>query len=140
MSPALTCFLIDDDIDDREIFEMALKEIDDSHICITANNGIEAIEKLRNDVEFIPDFIFLDLNMPRMNGRQCLEEIKKIPHVRNVPVIIYSTSSEQRDMEETQKMGAAHFLTKPPSINTLSATLSQFFRQPETSFVLHHAD
>ena len=118
------CFLVDDDSDDLKIFALAMEEVDSSIQCVTATNGVEALEKLR-DEEFIPDVIFLDLNMPRMNGKQCLIEMKKIDRLKDVPVIMYSTSSDRRDVEETLHLGAAHFLTKPSNISALTKSLTE---------------
>jgi DNA-binding response OmpR family regulator len=129
MQEKIICFLIDDDDDDQEIFTMALNTIGEEINCITANDGIDALNKLNIDTDFIPDFIFLDLNMVRMNGRECLIEIKKIPRLNNTPVIIYSTSSEQRDMIETKELGATDYIVKPPSISTLTKRLEQVLRR-----------
>src|SRR5215216_7180747 len=107
-------FLADDDADDQEIFKEALSEIDKSIRCLTASSGEEALSKLTGGLKPLPDYIFLDLNMPRMDGLQCLTEIKKIKILKNIPVIIYSTSSAQKDVEETRKLGADYFITKPP--------------------------
>ena len=79
--------LVDDDIDDHEIFCMALENLENCYKCIFAKDGIEALEILKNEEIFIPDIIFLDLNMPRMNGIDCLYEIKKII----VPAIFLSS-------------------------------------------------
>lgn len=127
----LTCFLVDDDLDDLEIFALAVEDLNGSIRCVTALDGVEAIEKLRNDESFVPDFIFLDLNMPRMNGKQCLQEIRKITRLMATPVIIYSTSSNRRDIDETMQLGAAHFLTKPSSISSLTKELSSLMNIPE---------
>ena len=86
---------------------------------------MEAMDKLNQD--FKPDFIFLDLNMPRMNGRQCLTELKKQPGLCNIPVVIYTTSSENRDREETLALGAAAFITKPSGIEELIQSLQNVF-------------
>lgn len=118
MTRPSTIFLVDDDADDQEIFLIALKEVDDSIVCVTATDGMEALSKL-NDNGFRPDCIFLDLNMPRMDGKQCLVELKAEPRLRHIPVVIYSTSSESKDVTETLAMGAADFMTKPPGINEL---------------------
>jgi CheY-like chemotaxis protein len=121
-----TIFLIDDDSDDREIFALALEELFPSFTCVTAKNGVEALEKLMSgDVK--PDYIFLDLNMPRMNGRQCLAEIKKESALGKIPVIIYSTSSESAHKEQMISMGASAFVTKPPVIPELIASLKDVF-------------
>jgi CheY-like chemotaxis protein len=119
-----TVFLVDDDRDDREIFIEALAEIDDSVRCVTAENGEDAILKLHSDV-FIPNFIFLDLNMPRMNGRECLIEIKNIERLQETPVIIYTTSSLQKEKDELVKLGATKFLTKPANFKELCHSLKR---------------
>jgi CheY-like chemotaxis protein len=120
----MTCFLIDDDADDQEIFAIALADLDPAIRCCTADNGPEALDKLKNDESFWPDFIFIDLNMPRMSGKQCLAEIKKIDRLRHVPVIVFSTSSASNDIRDTHQLGAAGFLTKPSSIAVLTSKLA----------------
>jgi CheY-like chemotaxis protein len=121
----ITCFLIEDDEDDQEIFSMAINNLQMQIKCIFASDGTEALEKLvKSDP---PDYIFLDLNMPRMNGRQFLIEIKKHDKLKSIPVVIYSTSSEERDRSETQTLGASAFITKPPYLSELIKTLDAFF-------------
>jgi CheY-like chemotaxis protein len=127
MKSGRTIFLVDDDLDDQEIFALALDEINPKFTCVSAKNGLEAMEKLKERT-FRPDFIFLDLNMPRMNGIQCLVEIKKDPELRDVPVVIYTTSSESRHKEETLGLGATAFMTKPPGIEDLVSSLQEIFR------------
>jgi len=112
-------FLADDDADDQELFKEALSEIDKSIRCLTASSGEEALNKLKAGLKQLPDYIFLDLNMPRMSGLECLAEIKKINILQHIPVIIYSTSSAQKDVEETKKLGADYFITKPPNFREL---------------------
>jgi CheY-like chemotaxis protein len=124
MTNFITCFLIDDDVDDQEIFELALRDVDHSIKCYYANDGVEAVNKLNSEIGFIPDFIFLDLNMPRMNGIQCLAQIKKITRLKDVPVIMYSTSSDSKFINEAKKNGASDYLTKPSSIRQLTNVLS----------------
>lgn len=122
------CFMVDDDIDDQEIFSIALNEIDQKVDCVFANNGIEALQKLHEDLLFEPDYIFLDLNMPKMNGKQCLEEIKKISRLSQTPVIIYSTSSEKKSIAEVKLIGASAYFTKPSSISELAKKLAEFLK------------
>jgi CheY-like chemotaxis protein len=110
---AKTILLIDDDEDDRSLFHDALKEIDGSIRCITSVNGQDGLLLLNDTSENLPDFIFLDLNMPCMNGKQCLAEIKKDSRLSNIPVIIYSTTNRPEDEVEMKKLGAACFVTKP---------------------------
>ncbi|AWH84308.1 response regulator [Flavobacterium album] len=124
MSNKRTCFLIDDDEDDREIFSLALGSADNCCSCITVKNGLEALNFINENPDFLPDFIFIDLNMPYMTGKECLEAIKQIPRFANVPAIIYTTSSYTRDAEDARELGAAHFLVKPSSIGALTSALT----------------
>jgi CheY-like chemotaxis protein len=122
------CFLIDDDLDDQEIFLMALQEIDENISCHFANNGIEGLEKLNQDHSYIPDYIFLDINMPKMNGMECLPEIKKLNHLQGVKIIMYSTSADKRMMHESRTLGANDFLVKPPGMQLLIENLSKILK------------
>jgi CheY-like chemotaxis protein len=121
------CFLIDDDEDDYEIFKMALNDIDPAIRLHYAYNGFDALKKLNGEHHLVPDFIFIDWNMPKMNGRQCLEEIKKNERLRHIPVYIYSTSSDPKAIEETRRLGASDFIVKPSSISTLVNILARIF-------------
>jgi CheY-like chemotaxis protein len=119
-----TFFIVDDDADDQEIFIAAVKEVDNSIKCITASDCEEALTLLKYELPKAPDYIFLDLNMPRINGRQCLVELKNEEKLKHIPVIIYSTSSLKKDMEETAKLGADHFLIKPNKFDDLCKALN----------------
>ncbi|MCE3278560.1 MAG: response regulator receiver protein [Bacteroidetes bacterium] len=110
--------LIDDDDDDQEIFLTALEKVSKSVKCTTFNNAKEALEALINK-EVEPDVIFLDLNMPLMNGQQFLMEIKKIDSLKKIPVIIFSTSSHSGTIELTKELGAHDFITKPDKFDDL---------------------
>ena len=123
----MNCFLIDDDEDDYEIFKMALNEIDPDIILHYAFNGAEAIKRLNEDYHLVPNFIFIDWNMPKMNGKQCLEEIRKSEKLRNVPAYIYSTSSDPRAIELIKQLGASDFIVKPSNISSLVNILAQIF-------------
>src|ERR1051325_9789359 len=92
--------LVDDDADDRFFFQTAVKKIDGSYECITAQNGEDTLAKLRTATR-LPDYIFLDLNMPFMNGKECLMELKKDERLKNIPVIIYTTSNFSKDFDDT---------------------------------------
>ena len=114
-----TIFLVDDDADDIEFFREALLEFDPSIQCITSSNGEKALKELREWTAPFPDLIFLDLNLPRIDGKKCLVEIKKMEAFTNTPIIIYSTSSEQKIMDEMLALGAANFLVKPNKFSDL---------------------
>lgn len=123
----LQCLLIDDDVDDQEIFTMALHEFNDAILCDFANDGVKALEKLLTDIAFIPSCIFIDINMPRMNGVECLAEIRKIARLKPVPVCMYSTSADPEIVAKTKALGATDFIVKPASITILSDLLCKFF-------------
>lgn len=116
-------FIVDDDPDDQELFVEALQGLDEFCKCETAFNGQDALDKL-NAMPSAPDFIFLDLNMPRMNGKQFLAEIKKAKILKDIPVIIYSTSTDKKDILDTIELGAVYFLEKPNRFNDLTKALS----------------
>ncbi len=124
MKTPLRILLVDDDTDDKEIFIEALNEIDGSIQCVTANDGMEALNVLDKMNARHPDFIFLDLNMPRLNGKMTLKEIKNRETLRKIPVIIYTTSKNEDDVKETRGLGASYFITKPYKFQELVAALS----------------
>jgi len=131
MRDPVKCLLIDDDRDDYEIFRLALSEIN-HHIHLSyLSTGFEAIDKLKQGPPFhlSPDLIFIDLNMPRMNGKQCLQEIRQIDRLKDTRVFIYSTSADSRIVEESQALGATGFIVKPSNFNTLVAMLDELLRE-----------
>lgn len=114
--------LIDDDEDDQELFIEAAKEISpDIHITVVPDASI-ALEKLTTR-SVSADVIFSDLNMPRMTGQQFLIEIKKRPELKDIPVIIFSTSSHSHTIQLVKDFGAHDFITKPGLFNELVTTL-----------------
>ena len=117
--------IIDDDEDDRELFCEALGYVNKDIDCFHATDGEEALAFLNDPNGNLPDYIFLDLNMPRLNGKECLAEIKKRNNIKDIPVIIYSTSNNRHDKEETKLLGAADFLHKPNEFNLLIRELTQ---------------
>jgi CheY-like chemotaxis protein len=115
--------IVDDDIDDQQFLIEALVENDPSCHCFTAFNGEEALAKLDTFIS-APDMIFLDLNMPVSNGRKFLARFSQTPFFQSTPVIIYSTTSDKNEIRDLSKQGAAHFLTKQHSFQTLRKELS----------------
>jgi CheY-like chemotaxis protein len=112
MQSARNILIIDDDEDDRSFFVDAIKEVNASSVCEQAHGGVEALEQLYA-ADVLPDLIFLDLNMPRLSGREFLMKIKQEPKFKNIPVVIYSTSKRKEDSDEAFRLGAVYFLTKP---------------------------
>jgi DNA-binding response OmpR family regulator len=126
MPMSKTIMIIDDDDDDKDFFKLALTRVDPEIKCITAKDGVEALEILSVARE-LPDYIFLDLNMPRLGGKQCLAAMKRSDKLKHIPVIIYSTSKSREDEMETKKLGATHFFTKPTSIHDIMEYISVIF-------------
>ncbi|HEY0355666.1 MAG TPA: response regulator [Flavisolibacter sp.] len=124
MSGRYSFLLVDDDADDISLFGDVLNEVESGIELKIAMNGVEALEKLGQLHPDLPDIIFLDLNMPRMEGLECLREIKASPQFRHIPVIMYTTSSLSKDIEEAMMSGAICFITKPTHVKELKFILS----------------
>src|SRR5688572_9209140 len=115
--------IIDDDSEDCELFCEAVNEVDSSIVCLTAQDGKDAIQLLTT-LKDQPDYIFLDINMPVMNGKETLAEIKRMSKLKQVPVIMYSTTSNTEEIQGYYSMGAHDFLIKPHNFKKLVEALS----------------
>jgi len=132
-SRAKIILIVDDDEDDRALFRDALKEVDDSIKCLSAVDGEDALKQLGKRTD-LPDYIFLDLNMPRLNGIQCLASIRKDKKLNNIHVIIYSTSQRPEDISEAKKLGASLFVTKPALFKKICKTISSVLAMDDSQF------
>lgn len=119
--------LVDDDQDDREVFQDAFTELNLENDLKTFKNGLEVIDYL-NVAEEMPHIIFLDINMPIMGGLETLTEIRKNERYKSLSVAIYSTSSTDKDITETLAAGANIFITKPTNFQTLKNTLHKVIK------------
>jgi DNA-binding response OmpR family regulator len=117
--------LIDDDRDDHEFFLEAISEIDSSITCTAFFDGEQALGQLRNNGNEIPDLIILDTNMPKLTGKQILAELKRIPNIKEVPVVMYSTFFSERDNVELTNLGAMHYLSKPSKFEEFRSSLEE---------------
>lgn len=108
----LKILLADDDKDDRFFFEKALKEIPISTQLKTVEDGEKLMDYLTGNLEDLPYVLFLDLNMPRKKGSECLTEMKQNPKLKEIPVIIYSTSLHEEIANELYQNGAHYYLQK----------------------------
>ena len=113
MENNISLLIVDDDPDDRELFIEAVKDVDEDIECVTANNGLQALEWLQDTSNPLPNLIFLDIRMPLLNGKKCLYAIKNDERLRHIPVIIYTTSKDVEESKELKEMGAFHFISKP---------------------------
>jgi CheY-like chemotaxis protein len=112
MISRLKIILVDDDKDDHFIFEKTLKELPIPSDVVCINDGEKLMEHLSENINQLPDAIFLDLNMPRKNGSECLTEIKLNKKLKNIPVIIYSTSFHNDILDLLHKHGAYYCIRK----------------------------
>ncbi len=115
--------LIDDDQEDAELFSDALDELEMEFVVAHYYDGTKGLEKLREKEIPLPDIIFLDINMPHINGWDCLRELKSIAHIKRIPIVMYSTSSFDKQIVEPADVGASAFLTKPNHFGELKAEL-----------------
>lgn len=111
-------FLVDDDVDEQWIFTSALNAVDPTIQLSGAANGQDAIRQLA-DCSAQPDVIFLDLNMPVMNGLECLQQLKSNPGLSGIPTIMYSTTADPLTISRSRAMGAEDFITKPYDFDEL---------------------
>ncbi len=121
--------LVDDDEDDRLFFSDALQELTLATELTEFQNGRELLDYLSQENIEHPQLIFLDLNMPVMDGFQCLREIRKNPDLKDLVVAIYSTSSSEKDIEETFVNGANIYINKPNRFEELKKTIAQVVKR-----------
>jgi CheY-like chemotaxis protein len=132
----MTLLCIDDDLDDIEIFREAVKEIDSTYTCIIATSGREGLDLLK---KINPDFIFLDINMPLMNGKDTLRYIRAQAHLNAVPVCMFSTYIDDSDQAMYIRLGATRCLIKPRSFSALCRMLENLFEQGNSKFNIQNS-
>jgi len=110
--------LVEDDVIDAMTFKRALGDLNIRNTVVQAANGEEALMHLRNEENELPCFIFLDLNMPRMNGIEFLKIAKNEPRLKRIPVIVLTTSDNERDVIESFELSVAGYMLKPADYKT----------------------
>ena len=128
MSLYKVILLIDDDKEDQEIFGDAVKEVDQNVTFVSEINSDLAIANINAMKKVRPEIIFLDLNMPRLNGKQLLSELKNDPDMSNIPVVMCSTFFGERDVVEISRLGAAHHMVKPTRFNELCEEIARILK------------
>jgi CheY-like chemotaxis protein len=121
----LKILMADDDESDRLLFTDALNELKIKTVVHTVNDGVELMEYLANNADNLPQLLFLDLNMPRKNGFECLKEIRSNRDLAEMAIAIYSTSLAEKEIEETYLNGANVYINKPNSFEGLKKALSK---------------
>ncbi len=120
---AIDIFLAEDDEDDRLLFSEALSQLPLNCRVYDFKDGVELMAQLNSKNNQMPQLIFLDINMPRMSGHDCLKKIRETVSLCKLPVIIYSTSFNKREVEGLHNLGASGYLKKPASFNQLKTLL-----------------
>ncbi|QDW22896.1 response regulator [Flavobacterium sp. KBS0721] len=116
--------LADDDEDDCDFFKEALDELTLPVSLVTVNDGVQLMDFLADHSrDNLPDLLFLDLNMPRKNGSECLKEIKESENLKNLPVIIFSTSLDNSIVDVMYAKGATYYIRKPGEFSQLKKVI-----------------
>ena len=125
-----TLLLADDDPDDRLLVKDALEETRWTADLRSVEDGVELMDYLRHRGRYAdpseappPSLILLDLKMPRKSGHQALKEIKEDPNLRQIPVVILTTSRQEQDISRSYRLGVNSFITKPSSFGALVETM-----------------
>lgn len=121
----LHLLLADDDIDDCDFFKDAVDELSEPLNLTILNNGVELMEFLLTDTDNHPNLIFLDLNMPKKSGMECMTEIKSIDSLSHIPIIIYSTSLDHSVVKSLYDMGAHHYIQKPAEFTSIISVIKK---------------
>ena len=137
--------LADDDTDDCLFFKEALDELPVTTHLTTVYDGEQLMQQLTHNAEELPHVVFVDLNMPRKKGCQCLSEIKRDHKLKQLPVIIFSTSFDKETVNQMYENGAHYYLRKPTNFSKLKQVISQvlsniekfnFAQPPKSNFVI----
>ncbi len=120
--------LIDDNDDDCHFFSDTLKRLYPEIVLTRAEDGRHGLDTLKA-MSVLPDLIFLDINMPRMNGWECITELKATDRYAEIPVVMFTTSSFKAELEKAKRMGAKLFVTKPFDYSGFKDVLQNVFAQ-----------
>jgi CheY-like chemotaxis protein len=137
--------LADDDTDDCLFFKEALEELPVSTHLTTVYDGVQLMQQLAENTSELPHVVFIDLNMPRKKGCECLSEIKRDAKLKALPVVIFSTSFDREMVNKMYENGAHYYLRKPSSFSKLKEVISIaltnvekycFTQPPKDSFII----
>jgi CheY-like chemotaxis protein len=117
---------VDDDADDLQLFGEAVRQLDASITFVSARSAEDALDFLSGEI--FPDVVFMDINMPVMNGLMCLAAIRSNPVLEHLPVVMISTSSSDREIDQSKSLGA-DFIIKPNSFQELINVIAKWLKQ-----------
>ena len=122
--------IADDDADDLELFQSAVREVEPEAEIIATPDGHCLLEELHTKTSPLPDIIFLDINMPKMNGFECVRQIRQQPALSNLPVVVLSTSATQKDIDLMWEHGANCYIKKPNTYSAFKHILKNIINNP----------
>ena len=134
MNDKLNIFYADDDQDDLDFFKLVIRKISNQYEVITHMDGHQLMDAL----EFpspIPHLVFLDINMPKMNGLEVLKKLRASEKFRNLPVIMFSTTDDSAIVQQALELGASCYLPKPSGITELKESIEQLLQRDWKTFV-----
>lgn len=129
------CLLIDDDADDREIFGMCIERMGNPVEFFAIDGASSAIKWIAQHPEPVPSWIFLDVNMPKMNGIECLQVLRGMEQLHTTRIYMYSTTTDVAVEKECAAKGATGFIVKPVRISDLQSKLRQIFSSTTSSHI-----
>ena len=121
-------FLVDDDLDDRLFFKEAIHSLEMNVTLDMFSGGQELLEYFKDEYNELPNLLFLDLNMPVVDGMDCLDEMKANNHLKDIIIAIYSTSASEKDIENTFIKGANIYVQKPNSFSQLKKSIKKILQ------------
>lgn len=124
-------YLVDDDQDDREMFASALSLVDESANLTELFDGQQLMEALSNNPSELPHYIFLDLNMPKCGGMECIERMKQLGLLDKITVAVLSTSSNPESIEKAYDFGASFYIVKPTNFSNLKAFIAKVLNEAD---------
>ena len=133
----LNILLVDDNVDEHFFFRHSLLLVTRPIYFHALPGGQEMIEYFKNESNPLPDILFLDINMPMRNGRDCLSYIRSDVRLESVPVVMYSTSDSQRDIDDTYELGADLYVRKPNGMDAIRDMISSVIRIYERDQLKH---
>ena len=143
MKNELTIFYTDDDCDDLEFFKEIVLEIDAGYTVITQSNGLELLHALNNPPP-TPYVIFLDINMPGINGLDILKKVRESANYKMLPIVMFSTSNDEAIIEKSRQLGASYYMPKSGIFNQLKKSIEHalainwaHFIPTDKNFVYH---
>lgn len=134
MTEKLTIFYADDDLDDLEFFKIVIKQIGGNYEVVTYADGVELLDAIHNPPPY-PYVVFLDINMPRMNGLEVLKKLRESTKYKHLPVVILSTSKDGPFIKQSLDLGANYYVPKSSRFDELKQSIEHSLKINWDTFI-----